>query len=218
MAPVWTRSRLERVMCLRFGFGHDQVSPDTAAAAAAMGVTRRTVQRWLHAEHGRSVAHIPVKRLEQLTKLLLPQAETLAREEQQARYAYKAIDGLRLPRKMGIKPAWEKQRWLETHRVVVLQIPVGHLRIRQLAITRDEPNRVAELARRGKVVDEALVPTRFHATVLVHETLAQLGPWRFQAGDDQVVQGFTQAWMVEGTTPKTHLSSAALLLTRARRR
>ena len=70
MAPVWTRSRLERVMCLRFGFGHDQVSPDTAAAAAAMGVTRRTVQRWLHAEHGRSVAHIPVKRLEQLTELL----------------------------------------------------------------------------------------------------------------------------------------------------
>ncbi len=149
MAPVWTRSRLERVMCLRFGFGHDQVSPDTAAAAAAMGVTRRTLQRWLHAEHGRSVAHIPVKRLEQLTKLLLPQAETLAHEEQQARYAYKAIDGLRLPRKMGIKPAWEKQRWPETHRVVVLQIPVGHLRIRQLAIARDEPSRVAEVARRG---------------------------------------------------------------------
>ena len=34
MAPLWTRARLERVMCLRFGFGHAPASPDTAAAAA----------------------------------------------------------------------------------------------------------------------------------------------------------------------------------------
>lgn len=216
--PLWTRARLERVMCLRFGFGHDQISPDTAAAATAMGVTRRTVQRWLHAEHGRSMAHIPVKRREQLIELLLPQAETLAREEQQARYARKAIDGLHLPRKMGIKPAWEKQRWLEPHRVAVLQIPVGHLKIRQLAIARDEPGRVAEMTRRGKVIDEVVVPTRFHATVLVHQTLTELGPWRFQAGGDQVTQGFTQAWIADPTTPRTHLSSTALLLARAGRR
>lgn len=218
MAPLWTRARLERVMCLRFGFGYDPASPDTAAAAAAMGVTRRTVQRWLHADHGRSVAHIPPKRREQLIELLQPAAETLAREEQQARYARKAIDGLRLPRKMGIKPAWEKQRWLEPHRVAVLEIPVGHLKIRQMAIARDEPSRVAELTRRGKVVDEATVPTRFHATVLVHQVLTEMAPWRFQAGGDQVTQGFTQAWMVEPSTPKTHLSTAALFLIREGRR
>lgn len=218
MGPLWTRARLERVMCLRFGFGHDPASPDTAAAAAAMGVTRRTVQRWLHADHGRSVAHIPPKRREQLIELLQPAAETLAREEQQARYARKAIDGLRLPRKMGIKPAWEKQRWLEPHRVAVLEIPVRHLKIRQLAIARDEPSRVAELTRRGKVVDEATVPTRFHATVLVHQVLTEMAPWRFQAGGDQVTQGFTQAWMVESSTPKTHLSTAALFLIREGRR
>lgn len=216
--PAWTRARLERVMCLRFGFGPDLRSPDTAAAAAAMGVTRRTVQRWLHAKHGRSVAHMPLKRREQLIEMLLPQAETLAREEHQARYARKAIAGLHLPRNMGIKPAWEKQRWLEPHRVVVLEIPVEHLKIRQLAIARDEPRRVAEVARRGRVVDETVVPTRFHATLLVHETLSQVGPWRFQAGVDQVAQGFTQAWMVDTTVPRTHLGTAALFLIREGRR
>ena len=209
---MWTRARVERVMCLRFGFAQDQTSPDTAAAAAAMGVTRRTVQRWLHANHGRSIAHIPARRREQLIDLLRPDEETLAREDQQARYALKSIDGLRLPRRMGVKPSWEKQRWLEPHRVVVLEIPVRHLKIRQLTITRDDPARTSDLERRGKIVDEAIVPTRFHATVLVHDTLEQLHEWRFQAGTDQVVQGYSQAWIADSTTPKTHLRTSAALI------
>ena len=56
--PRWTRARLERVMRLRFGTnrrGH----ADTAAAAAALGVSQRTVQRWLQGAHGRSRAHLP---------------------------------------------------------------------------------------------------------------------------------------------------------------
>ena len=64
----------------------------------------------------------------------------------------------------------------------------------------------------------AQVPTRFHATVLVHQVLTEMAPWRFQAGGDQVTQGFTQAWMVEPSTPKTHLSTAALFLIREGRR
>lgn len=214
--PAWTRARLARVMCLRFGFAHDG-GPDTAAAAAAMGVTRRTVQRWLHGDHGRSLAHIPPRRREQLVTLLLPSAETMVREEQQARYAAKAVEGLRLPRKMGVKPAWERQRWLEPHQIVVLEIPVEQLRIRQLAICRNDPDRVAEVERRGKVVDRAVVPSRFHATVLAHQVLADLAPWRFEAGQGQVAQGYTQAWMAEPSTPRTHLATAALLLQRARR-
>lgn len=214
--PAWTRARLARVMCLRFGFAGDG-GPDTAAAAAAMGVTRRTVQRWLHADHGRSLAHIPARRREQLIALLLPAAETMAREAQQARYAAKAIEGLGLPRKMGIKPAWERQRWLEPHLVVVLEVPVEHLRIRQLAVCRNAPERVGEVERRGKVVDRAIVPSRFHATLLAHQVLAELAPWRFEAGPGQVAQGYTQAWMVEPSTPGTHLTTAAILLQRTPR-
>lgn len=214
--PIWTRARLERVMCLRFGFAADD-GPDTAAAATAMGVSRRTVQRWLHADHGRSIAHIPARRLEQLIALLLPDPQTMAGEDQQVRYAQKAIDGLPLPRKIGIKPAWERQRWLEPHRVAVIEIPVHHLRIRQLAIARDVPERVREIERRGSVIDQAVVPTRFHATVLGHEVLVDVGPWRFEAGGDQVAQGYTQAWIAEASTPRTHLATSAVLLARIRR-
>lgn len=207
--PTWTRARLERVMCLRFGFAADG-GPDTQAAADAMGVSRRTVQRWLHADSGRSLAHIPAARLEQLINLLLPDDEVRSKEDQQARYAAKAIDGLSLPRRMGIKPAWEKQRWLEQHLVVVLEIKVRHLRIRQLAVGRSSSRKLDEFRRRGTIVDDAVVPTRFHATLLVHQTLTELAAWRFQAGDDQVVQGFTQAWLADA--PPTQLSAWASAL------
>ena len=210
LGPTWTRARLARVMCLRFGFGVDDRSPDTASAAAAMGVTRRTVQRWLHADHGRSLAHIPPRRLAQLVQLLLPSAETRSREEQQARYARRAISGLNLPRKMGVLPAWERQRWLEPHLVVVVEVRVHRLRIRQLAIARAEPSKLQELRRRGKIVDQAPVPTRFHATLLVHRALSELAAWRFQAQPDQVGQGFTQAWMDDAPTTQLTLWAADL--------
>lgn len=204
--PTWTRARLLRAMSLRFGTAVHG-GPDTAAAAEAMGVSRRTVQRWLHARHGRSLAHIPPKRLARLIELLQPDPGTVAREAQQARYATKAIGGLHLGRKAGIKPAWEKQKWLEPHLVVVLEIKAGTYKIRQLAVARAEVAKTDDLKKRGKIVDQAVVPTRFHATLLTHKVLTELAPWRFQAGADQVLQGYTQAWFAD--SPETHLSRGA---------
>lgn len=205
--PLWTRARLGRVLGLRFGLAHNG-HPDTAAVAQAMGVSRRTVQRWLHAPSGRSLAHIPPRRLEQLLALLRPSEETLLKEEQQARYATKAIEGLHLPRKMGVKPAWEKQRWLEPHTVSILEVNLGQgLRIRQVTTGRTSTLDTAELRRRGRVLHQVQVPTRFHATLLIHAVLQQVGPWRFHAGVDQVRQGFTQAWIADA--PEVDLASLA---------
>lgn len=204
--PIWTRARLLRVMTLRFGTGAHG-GPNTAAAATAMGVSQRTVQRWLHAAHGRSLAHIPPARLAQLLALLQPDPGTIAREAQQARYALKAIGGLHLGRKAGIKPAWEKQGWLEPHLVVVLEIKVGAHKIRQLAVGRSSVAKTDELKKRGRIIDQAVVPTRFHATVLTHRILTDVGPWRYQADADQVRQGFTQSWLADA--PDTHLTRDA---------
>ncbi len=204
--PLWTRARLQRVMCLRFGFGATG-GVDTRSAAEAMGVSRRTIQRWLHARHGRSIAHIPESRLNQLIGLLQPSGEAVAREAQQVRYAEKAIEALQLPDGLGVKPSWDRQGWLEEHCVVVLDIRVGSLHIRQIASSRTTASRLRELRRRGRVVDQVSIPTRFHATVLIHRALTEMGPWRFQAGDDQVVQGFTQAWIADA--PRTDLASWA---------
>lgn len=213
-APTWTRARLQRVLCLRFGFSAAG-GVDTSAVAAEMGVTRRTVQRWLHASHGRSLAQIPPRRLEQLLGLCLPDAETRAQEEHQDGYARRAIANLGLPRQAGVKPAWKKQRWLELHVVAVIEVRVRNLRIYQLALGRSDfgaaesaggeevlgiprPDRkLLSFTKRGKIVDHLSVPTRFHATVLSHRVLADLGEYRFAAGTDQVTQGYTKAWLAD---------------------
>lgn len=197
--PTWTRARLQRVMALRFGTtsrGH----LDVKAVAGEMGVTPRSVQRWLHAAHGRSLAHIPPKRLKQLLELLVPDQDVLLDEAKKGRYAARAIKDLELGRKMGTNPAWEKQRWLEQHLVVVLEIKVNGHKIRQVAVTRADVAKIEQLKKRGTVVDQAVVPTKFHATVLIHRVLTDMGPWRFRALPGQVAQGYTQAWLDDAPT------------------
>lgn len=203
--PLWTRARLERVMRLRFGT-NQRGHANTAAAADALGVSQRTVQRWLHGAHGRSRAHLPPVRLEQLIGLLLPSEDTRRREGHQAVYAAEAIEKLTLG-KGGARPVWQRQRWLEPHLVVVIE--TGHRRdqrIRQIAVNRVSSTK-NPIARRGTVIDQVVVPTRFHATVLVHHVLTALQPWRFQAGPGDVEAGFTQAWLADA--PATQLGRDA---------
>lgn len=202
--PTWTRARINRVIRLRFGT-NSRGGPDLAACAGQMGVTPRSVQRWLHASSGRALAPIPPRRLEQLLELLLPAEDTLRREAQQARYARKAIGQLYLGRRRGIKPAWERQRWLEQH--IVLVLAVREHKIRQIVITRATRKHLDDVRRRGTVIDQAVVPTRFHATVLVHHVLTRLHPWRYRAGGDQVAAGYTQVWLDDA--PAISLTAAA---------
>src|SRR4051812_22421903 len=190
--PLWTQARLRRVLILRFGTsprGHVNLP----AVADAMNVSPRTVQRWLAASSGRAVAHIPPRRLQQLLELLVPRAETIRDEAAAATYARKAIDQLRLGRKRGVLPSWEKRRWLDTHVVAVLAIKEA--RVRQLTITRSSGAASTELGRRGRIVDFVVLPTRFHADALVHEVLTEIGPWRFQPMPGTLKQGPTRAWL-----------------------
>lgn len=190
--PTWTRTRLFRVLQLRFG-SNSSGGVDTAAAATALGVSPRTVRRWLAGRSGRQLAHIPARRLEQLITLLQPAAERLRDEEQSVSYAREAITQLRLPRNIGVLPSWRSRRWDEQHLVAVLGLRKAG--IRQLTVTRTGTRASDDLRRRGDVLDFVVVPTRFHATVLIHEVLHQVGPWRFQANPRSVRQGPTYAWL-----------------------
>ena len=200
--PRWTRARLARVMTLTFG---DATTGrlDTAAVAEAMGVSRRSVQRWVHAPSGRSRAAIPPARLAQMVVAITPSADSLAAERTAARYATKAVAGLDLARGQGVLPSWERQRWLEEHFVLVLAVSVGRFQVRQLAVTRAEVGKVDAVARRGRIIDQAVVATRFHATLLVSKVLTDVGPWRYRATLTQVHQGTTWTWLPDA--PVTHL-------------
>ena len=200
--PTWTRARLARVMTLTFG---DATTGrlDTTAVAEAMGVSRRSVQRWVHAPSGRSGAAIPPARLAQLVAAITPSADRLAAERAAERYAAKAVAGLDLARGQGVLESWRRQRWLEEHFVLVLAVRVGRYQVRQLAVTRAELAKVDAVARRGRIIDQAVVATRFHATLLASKVLTDVGPWRYRATLTQVHQGTTWTWLPDA--PATHL-------------
>ena len=188
--PRWTVRQLEGVLALSYGAG-PRGGPDTVAAAAALGVSRRTVQRWLHGSP-RARARIPAQRLLQIT---LPTPQVLRQEEQAAAYAREAIARIALPKGRGVEDVWRVQRWLEPHLVAVLEVNTDRgVRLRQVTVSRGHTKSLQALRRRGVVADFTVVPTRFHATVLVHELLGRVQPWRVLPLPGVVTMGRTQTW------------------------
>ena len=201
-APRWTVSRLRFVLTVAYGAGA-RGGPDTAAAAAALGVSRRQVQRWLHGKD-RALARVPAARLKQIERAVRPDPETLRQEQLSDRYAHAAIQ--RIAEDSGVLPAWRDRHWLEPHLVVVLDLPA--LRLRQVATTRTSDRALHELRKRGKVIDSLTVPTRFHATALMNAVLVHLDAWRICAPPGAVAQGRTLTWA--GNAPAVRLAKLAV--------
>jgi len=188
--PRWTVKQLGGVLAGSYGAA-PRGGPDTAAAAAALGVSRRTVQRWLHGSP-RQRARIPTDRLRQIT---LPDPQVLRQEKQAADYAREAIARIALPKDRGIEAAWRVQRWLEPHLVAVIEVDVAAgVVLRQATTSRGHPTSMQAVRRRGEIVDFTVVETRFHATVLVHELLLRVQPWRVLPLPGTVAVGRTQSW------------------------
>src|ERR1035437_46918 len=197
--PRWTTHQLAVAMAVRFGVTHTG-APDTAAAARNLGVSRRTVQRWLHGS-GRARARIPAHRLTQITS---PDPQVLRQEALNATYAHAAIDRLSLPHEKGIEESWRTQRWLEPHLVAILEVriaEVGRVRVCQISVTRGTDRSMKALRRRGQIVDFTVVPTRFHATVLAHELLEQVRPWRLLPKTGFVAVGRSTTWNAAAPLP-----------------
>lgn len=202
--PRWTVKQLAEVLALSYGTG-PRGGPNTAATAVDLGVSRRTVQRWLHGSN-RQRAGIPANRLTQITR---PDPLVLQHEAQAADYAREAIARIALPKGRGVLEAWQVQRWLEPHLVAVLDVTVAPgVLVRQATISRGHTKSMQALRRRGQIADFTVVPTRFHATVLVHELLGRVGPWRVLPRMGTVKVGRTQTWSV--TAPMVDLDQLAV--------
>lgn len=192
--PRWTRGRLVTVLVLVWG-QNQRGGVNTAAVAEAVGVSQRTVQRWLLGQN-RWRAKVPPARLEQIRTLALPEAQTLRDERDKARYAREALQQMAIPHGRGVLPAWREQRWDEPHLVAVTELPLAG--IRQVNLTRVTSRRGREeMQRRGEMLDFTIVPSRFAATLLVHELLDQVQPWRVYPRARRPRQGPTQSWLAD---------------------
>ena len=199
--PRWTKRQLEVAFAACYGTTGDG-SVDIDYVAAAFGVTRRTVQRWLRGSP-RKKAAIPAARLQQLQ---YPLPEIRRTEQQALANARTVLGGLDLPRGRGVRKEWRDRQWMDPHVVAMLR-PRGSTSLLQVAISRGAPRPVAELRRRGSFEDFVTVPTRFHADVLVGEILGLVDSWRLYPDDRVVEAGRTRVWAA--WAPPVDLSAIA---------
>ena len=199
--PRWTKRQLEVAFAACYGTTSGG-SVDIDYVAAAFGVPRRTVQRWLRGSP-REKAAIPATRLQQL-QYPLPEIRRI--EQQALANARTVLKGLDLPRGRGVRKEWRDRQWMDPHVVAILR-PHGSTRLQQVAIARGAPRPVAALHKRGPLDDFVTVPTRFHADVLVGEILDRVGPWRLYPDNSIVESGRTRVWAA--WAPRVDLSAVA---------
>jgi len=175
---------------------------DVAAVADYTGVAPRTVRRWIagcrHANMRRPAA--PTSRIRQLQRG--PQTVEI-RNTQQYQYALAAIAKIRDDQ--GILPAWRDRGWLDEHTVAIVEI---HRKPwQQVVVTKANRRALDELRRRATIIDNIVMPTRFHAQVLAHTVMTRQQAWRIHPTPEQLTQGRTNVWMADA--PAVYLAELA---------
>lgn len=186
--PRWTRTRLHAMLLDCYG-PTPRGAVDVAAVARYAGVSPSTVRRWLSKPPaGTRRPVIPKGRLVQLQRG--PQ-EVERRNEQQYQHALNATASILDDR--SILPEWRKQGWLDQHTVAIIAV---HGRPwHQVAVTNGTRRALEQLHRRGATVDNLIVPTRFHAQLLMHTVMVRQQAWRVYPVAHRLSVGRTQAWM-----------------------
>lgn len=196
---------------------------DVPAAAKVVGVSARTIQRWLsslepttwavpEATPGSSTTQaaatakrpVPVRMRaasrQRVWASLRPSERRLRQEDLDLAYALEAIRTLsrkRAPKVVREQISeWAEDGWLQPHMVAILGVPlVGAW---QLTLARLDGRPLEELVRRSGYpgVGERFteVPTRFHARALVQLALREVDPWRVRLAKPLARQGHTWAW------------------------
>lgn len=110
----WTITDLQVAVAAAFGTrrgGHPNVEP----IAAALGVSPRSVQRWLAGSN-----HPAIERRAALRNLLLPDPGVLRRQERDAEVARIAVTAMNARRAKKATAHWRRQGWAERHLVQLL--------------------------------------------------------------------------------------------------
>ncbi|WP_225731045.1 MULTISPECIES: hypothetical protein [unclassified Nocardia] len=200
--PIWTRARLAATLGECYGRTASG-AVDVAAVAADFAVAPRTVWKWLRGANDQPAA-IPRARLRALTTGG-PRVEREA--DGKVAYSREAIVQIGLPREIGVKDQWRQQEWLDTH--FVLLVEIYDRPWLQLMMTKR--GQAADLARkRGTVVDQAAVLTKFHGDVLIHEAMKRQAPWAIRPHKTQLKEGRGQVWAADA--PDLDLSALAVEL------
>lgn len=211
--PLWTRAQLEHRLVAAAGRSrgvlHDERrGPNTAVAGKYLGISERTVRRWMVGDPDEVVGMRTHSR-EAVYRRLRPSERKIQQEHLDRVYALEALAELRLPkRRQRIPEAWREQGWLETHMVAVLDKP--YLHARQITALRIDHRNLQRMNNRGKVLSFTEVPTWFHAAVLLAAALEEVDVWRVRVPRSflKYQQGENYCWTADA--PEVDLGPLAV--------
>ena len=197
-ARAWTLEEIQLAVRLAYGVrrsGHPNVGP----VAEQLGVSERSVQRWLAGS-----AQPRPERLEQLRAALMPAEGVLRRQEQDVAVARSAVPALRARRAAKATAHWRRESWHKPHLLLVLEREDLGICCPTIRLE----NRVNPLTRPAvwKVVESVETKTRPEAVLIRAELLNSVGPWRLRV-DQCWSDSSSMCWL--STAPRPSLLELA---------
>lgn len=191
-------------------FGQTARGRVDVAAGAGLGISSRTVRRWLHDEPDRST--VPAGRLELVLTALRPTPTTRTRERLELEHAEQGLRRMRLGARRGNLEQWAGTGWMQPHTVAVLELPSG---LRRVAVTRDSAATVPRVRRGARLLEQVTVSSKFAAAVVRYEMLASVDGWRVEAGPAVLSRGHTQVWLPPAPLPSLEVLAGRRFRVRA---
>lgn len=194
---AWTTREVRQLLALVFegrrrGGEPGEWYPNTAAVASQVGVTRRSVERWV-AGSPEAAARMPARRLEQLLQEHRPTEVDLRREAfMRAEWETNAVRR-RLGRGRGNLAEFADRGWLEGHRVAIAQEIASPLR--RVLVTKVGSKHQRTQERGVTLIAHLDLVDRIDAERVRYEILRLIAPWRLRVGPERLSRGGTQIWL-----------------------
>lgn len=183
----WTTSELRRAIWLGYG-GISPRRPATPQVAAEIGVSVRSLQRWLSGRSHPSPQHAAA-----LRAALAPPVDVLARQAQDRKHAIAAVRELARTRYRPASKQWRTLGWHQPHDLRLLHHE--RLGILRTVVGLAAPAKPFVIPAGWTEREVTHFPNRPAAVVAKHEILDRVAPWRIRARADLVADGRHEVWL-----------------------
>ncbi len=186
-ARAWSAGELRQAIWLGYG-GISPRRPATSQIAAEIGVSVRSLQRWLSGRSHPSPQHAAA-----LRAALAPPSDVLARQAQDRTHAIAAVRELARTRYRPASKQWRAQGWHQPHDLRLLHHE--RLGILRTVVGIAAPVKPFVTPTGWTQLEVAHFPNRPTAVVAKHEILDRVAPWRIRTRAGLVADGRHEVWL-----------------------
>lgn len=189
-ARRWSAGELRQAIWLGYG-GISPRRPATVRVAAEIGVSARSVQRWLAGRSQPSAGHAAA-----LRAALAPPSDVLVRQAQDHKHAIAAARELARTRYRPASKQWRTQGWHQPHDLRLLHHE--RLGIARTVVSRATAAKPFAIPAGWTSLEVVRYPNRPTAIMAKHELLERVAPWRVRVRPDLAVDGRHEMWLDTG--------------------